>query len=65
VTDAATLTEGNQALRYRVKGGKAIRSPLQIGLRRSPFPNSHQRSQCLSDGVPMTDSARKIVRFFS
>ena len=33
VPDAAILTEGNQAICYRVQNGKAIRTPLQIGLK--------------------------------
>jgi HlyD family secretion protein len=33
VPDAAILTEGNQAVCYRVQNGKAIRTPLQIGLK--------------------------------
>jgi RND family efflux transporter MFP subunit len=32
IPEAAVLTEGNQAICYRVEKGKAIRTPLQIGL---------------------------------
>ena len=30
---AAVLTEGDQTFCYRVEGGKAVRTPLQVGLR--------------------------------
>jgi RND family efflux transporter MFP subunit len=33
VPEAAILTEGNQAICYRVENGKAVRTPLQIGLK--------------------------------
>jgi RND family efflux transporter MFP subunit len=33
VPEAAVLTQGNQAICYRVDNGKAIRTPLQLGLR--------------------------------
>jgi multidrug efflux pump subunit AcrA (membrane-fusion protein) len=33
VPESAVLTEGNQAVCYRVENGKAIRTPVQIGLR--------------------------------
>jgi len=33
VPEAAVLSEGNQAICYRVQNGKAIRTPLQIGLK--------------------------------
>jgi HlyD family secretion protein len=33
IPEAAVLTEGNQAICYRVENGKAIRTPLQIGLK--------------------------------
>jgi RND family efflux transporter MFP subunit len=33
VPEAAIVTEGNQAVCYRVENGKALRAPVQIGLR--------------------------------
>ncbi len=33
VPEAAVLSEGNQSICYRVQNGKAIRTPLQIGLK--------------------------------